>query len=69
MSQEMSNLTLRKLFHPLITFKKPSLLASSVQIYLYKYICTMPFCNNLRLAISSKITLSTSAKLNRTAIQ
>lgn len=38
MSQEMSNLTLRKLFHPLITFKKPSLLASSVQIYLYNAI-------------------------------
>lgn len=66
MSHEMNNLTLRKFFHPLIRFKKLSFLAS---LHLYKYICTMSFCNNLRLAISLKITLSTSTKLNRTAIQ
>lgn len=35
---EMNNLTLRKLFHPLIRFKKLSFLASSVQICLYNAI-------------------------------
>ena len=35
---KMNNLTLRKIFHPQIRFKKLSFLSSSVQIYLYNAI-------------------------------